>query len=643
MLKTRVLVVADEDLAANELADDLRKNGYDVAGITSSGLEALKIVTQALPDLVLMDIRLKGGMDGIATAERMHKDFDLPVIFLAANSDTKTFDRAKIAEPFGYLTKPFKMADLSGAIAIALQKHLLVQKLKERETWLTVTLGSAGDGVIVTDAAGRIRFLNQLSKEILGLPDVDVTGQPWPDVVQLQSKITGVPAGDLVQLAILQGATMNAGKDLKVTSPAGETREVEGEIALCRVDDAVIGTVFTFRDVTLRNRQEEQAQQELRNQAVGQLASAISKQVGTLLQTALDYSDEALREIEADHKVRGSLEVIKTRVEDMFRIASQLFTLKSNAASYPRVFDLNAVVSEVCFALRQDYPREIELVTDLSADLGEIRADAAQIRRAIVSLAGRARTGMPKGGEIRISTRNCALERRGRGGEIERYVSLTVGDTGPGLSQEEARRLFDPFSQSDELGGLDLSLFLVHRIVADARGSISATGNPGEGTTFEILLPQSVASGDTATPSESLQVQEGTILLVEADAGIRNFLGDGLQADGYEVLGACSFAEATGWMESYEGPIDMLITNLVMSEKSGPELAQQMLLRHPALKAVFISDQPVDSSLKETWLSQGATFLDKPFRQEELTGLVHQVLEEAAFGIPLGLGGSTIS
>lgn len=641
----QILIVGDGTFAADRLAPSLRKGGCGVCGIVASGEEALERVSQTRPDLVVMDVQLQGEMDGIETAERMHKDFDLPVIFLSARGDAETLDRAKIAEPFGYLKKPFRIADLVGAIKIGVHKHSVARKSRERETWLTVALDCAGDGVMVTDAAGRIRFLNRLAKQILGLSDADVTGRGWSDIVHLQRKTTGTPAGDLIQLAILQGATMDAGEDLMVVRPSGEKRDVEGEIALCPVDGAIGGTVFTFRDVTLRNRRREEARQELRNQANAQLAGAISNQVGALLQAALRYGDEALAAIEADHAARGPVEAMRTQVEDLFGIARQLFTLKNNAVSFPSVQDLNAIVSEACATLRQDLPAEIALVTDLSPDLGEIRADAVEIRRAITLLAIRAGKGMPKGGEIRIKTRNYAFESRGREGEVEHYVIATISDTGPGMPPEDARRLFDPFSQSDGSGGSDLGLFVVQGIIADARGSISGAANPGEGTTFEILLPQAAVSRDSMSASESwecLQGHEAALLLVEADAGIRNLVADRLESEGFELLGACNSGEAISWVEIFEGPIAMLITNLAMADMSGPELAQRILLRYPALTTVFISDRAVDPSLEKTWLSQGASFLVKPFRQDELVRLVRATLGMAEHGNARSLAGLTV-
>ena len=156
--------------------------------------------------LVLMDIHLSGKLDGIQTAEKVRSEFSVPVIFLTAHANPEVLDRAKRTYPFGYLVKPIRQADLVSAIEVALYKHQMERKLKQREAWLATTLRCAGNGVIITDAGGRIEFLNDLSKGILCINDQDVIGGNFCDVVRLKSRFTGTPPGDLVQLAILHRA-----------------------------------------------------------------------------------------------------------------------------------------------------------------------------------------------------------------------------------------------------------------------------------------------------------------------------------------------------------------------------------------------------------------------------------------------------
>jgi two-component system cell cycle sensor histidine kinase/response regulator CckA len=630
MLPTRVLLVGDDAPATKGLADAVRNEGYEVAGIASSGQLAMESARATLPDLVLLDLGLTGKPAGIETAAEISQGFGLPVIFLVTAADAKALERGNIAEPIGYLTKPFRMVDLVGAITIALNRRRIEQNLRARERSLSVALSSAANGVVVTDISGRIGFLNDLAKSIFSVPDVDVTGLLWSDVVRLQSKITGVPLGDLVALAILKGTPIDAGKDLIAVRSSGERREVEGEVSLCRLGSEIIGIVFTFRDVTLRNRRQEQLRQAIRIQAIAQLAGVIASPVTALLEVALKHSDEALSKIEADHQVHHSLRAIKAQVKDISRIANRLQEVSTNTASFPRVIDLNELVWQACSVLRRDLPPGTGLITDLASSVGRIRADTVELSRAIVGLASRAATGIPEGGSVRLQTRNYPFERHHRGGEVERYVTLLIGDPNPGVTQTEARRLVDPLSEFEGPQGLELDLFLIHGIIADSGGSIMMAATSDGATSYEILLPEAAASGSRASSFDRLTNPDGrsaTILLLQTDGDIRNLMGTDLQQEGYEVLGAANCREALEWLETYDGPIAMLITDLVLPEMSGTQLAEQFLLRHTALRVVFMSDQPLDHALEENWSSRDATFLLRPFDARELGRIVKVVLE----------------
>lgn len=157
-----ILVVEDEGLVASNLANGLRRSGYEVSGIASSGEEALEKVSTLKPDLVLMDIHLRGKLDGIETAERVRSEFSIPVIFLTAHANPEVLERAKQTHPFGYLVKPIRQVDLVSNIEVALYKHQMERRLRQREAWLVTTLRCVGDGVIVTDARRPHRIFQRL-------------------------------------------------------------------------------------------------------------------------------------------------------------------------------------------------------------------------------------------------------------------------------------------------------------------------------------------------------------------------------------------------------------------------------------------------------------------------------------------------
>lgn len=185
MVKSRILIVEDEWLIGADMQNSLEKMGYDVIAVVTTGEEALKEVKLSKPDLVLMDIILKGKMDGIKTAGKIRSRFDVPVIYVTAHSDKETLNQAKITEPYGYITKPLNMREVSIVIEMALYKHRADRKLKESEEWFSTTLQSIGDAVIAVDTKGTVLFMNPCAQSLTGWREEDVRGRPLKDIVKI--------------------------------------------------------------------------------------------------------------------------------------------------------------------------------------------------------------------------------------------------------------------------------------------------------------------------------------------------------------------------------------------------------------------------------------------------------------------------
>lgn len=194
MLKTRILVVEDEAIVAEDIGRSLLNLGYAVASKVSSGKEAIKKAEETNPDLVLMDIVLKGNMDGIETAKQI-KTLDIPVVYLTAFSDEKTLERAKITEPFGYIVKPFRERELHIIIEMALFKHSIEKKLKESREWFRVTLKSIGDAVIATDPEGYVLFMNPVAQSMTGWKQEEARGKPLKEIFNIVNEKAGEGQG----------------------------------------------------------------------------------------------------------------------------------------------------------------------------------------------------------------------------------------------------------------------------------------------------------------------------------------------------------------------------------------------------------------------------------------------------------------
>ena len=259
MAGARILVVEDERIVGKDIERRLKDLGYRVAGVVSTGERTIEKLKESVPDLILMDIRLKGTMDGIETAEVIKDEFDIPVVYLTAYADEATLDRAKVTEPFGYILKPFNERDLHSTIEMALYKHKMEKRLTEKEAWLSTTLRSIGDGVITTDVAGVVNFLNPAAETLTGLGQEDALGKKFNDLCAvLEEGLQNLPE-NYIKRTIEEGVgtvsflhstlMVRNGRKIPVDNSVAPIRNAKGDVT---------GAVLVFRDVTERKIAEEE-------------------------------------------------------------------------------------------------------------------------------------------------------------------------------------------------------------------------------------------------------------------------------------------------------------------------------------------------------------------------------------------------
>ena len=258
MSETTILIVEDEAIVAMDLAGKLARLGYTVCDSTARGENALALVRERQPDLVLMDIRLAGTMDGVEAAEQIRRACDVPVIYLTSHADRATLDRAKRTEPYGYLLKPFEERELESHIEMALYKHQAERKLRESEQRWATTLASIGDAVITSDCAGQVTFLNPVAAALTGWAPSEALGQPITQVFHIINEQTHQPADDLVARVLRENGVVELANHTALVTRDG--REVPVEDSAAPITDAagnVSGVVIVFHDVTEKRRAEE--------------------------------------------------------------------------------------------------------------------------------------------------------------------------------------------------------------------------------------------------------------------------------------------------------------------------------------------------------------------------------------------------
>jgi PAS domain S-box-containing protein len=258
MPETKILIVEDEAIVAEDIHNSLQGLGYTISAVVSSGEEAITKIEESKPDLVLMDIVLKGAMDGIEAASQIHSCFNIPVVYLTAFADKKTLERAKFTEPFGYIVKPFTDRELHTAVEMAIYKHKMESKLKESEIWLLTILRSIGDAVVVTDAEGNIQFMNDVTHSLTGWRHEEAIGKPLGSIFNIVNEKTRKKVEDPVTKVIREGRIVGLANHTVLISKDGTEIPIDDSGAPVRDKKGnIIGVVLVFHDIIERKQAEE--------------------------------------------------------------------------------------------------------------------------------------------------------------------------------------------------------------------------------------------------------------------------------------------------------------------------------------------------------------------------------------------------
>ncbi len=417
--------------------------------------------------------------------------------------------------------------------------------------------------------------------------------------------------------------------------------ELEERVASRTVELAKANEVLTEQIIERERAEAKQARLEAqlrqgqKMEAVGRLAGGIAHDFNNMLVVINGYSELLLGRIDADDPARGDLEQIRQAGERAADLTRRLLAFSRQQVLQPSVLNLNDVISNVEAMLEPLIGEDIELTTILGPSLRRVRADAGQIEQLILNLAVNARDAMPEGGRLTIETANIYLDqdyvREHIGVEAGPHVLLRVSDTGIGMDADTQARLFEPFFTTKPAGrGTGLGLATVFGIVQQSGGHIAVSSAPGQGATFEIYLPQSAQpTGETteiALAPSSLRGSE-TILLVEDEPSVRRASRRFLEEHGYKVLEAVDGGDAIRLCERHEGPLDLVITDVVMPGMSGRELGERVARLRPETPVLYVSGY-VDTALVRTGLPETSVqLLQKPFSAESLARKVREMLD----------------
>ena len=387
-------------------------------------------------------------------------------------------------------------------------------------------------------------------------------------------------------------------------------------------------------DVTARRSLEEQVRQAQKLEALGQLSGSVAHDFNNLLSVIIGYSELLTANPASEGPMRAHLETIKRAGERAASLSAQLLAFSRRQVLQPSVVNLNSLVRETEKMLQQLMRENVEHKMVLDPALWKTKADPGQLIQVMMNLAINARDAMPKGGMLTIETANVTFADVTTIHEIEvtagNYVKLSVSDSGSGMDAATQARIFEPvFNTKEDGSGTGLGLATVYGIVKQSGGYIFSDSRIGEGTTFSIYLPRADQSAERASPQGrpgNVRPGSETLLVVEDEAAFRDLLRDGLQARGYHVLAAANGVEALRVAEECSGPIRVLVTDVIMPQMSGPELARTLKKIRPGIEILYISGYTDDKVSDDDSSSGDVTLMQKPFYIDDLVRKIEEIL-----------------
>lgn len=511
-------------------------------------------------------------------------------------------------------------------------------QLQQSEEFVRLLLDSTAEAIIGIDLEGKCIFCNAASIRWLGYDSQeDLLHKNVHDLIHhTRADNRPYPQGECLILAALRHGEGTHVCDEVIWRANGTSLPVEYWSYPIHSGGAVIGAVVTFLDITERCRLEAQLRQAQKMDAIGRLAGGIAHDFNNLLMVITAYAELTLEALSEDDAVYGKIGEILNAGRRAAELTRQLLAFGRKQVQSLQVIDLNRVVREINKMLPRLMGEDIELSFGAGEELRRLRADPSQIEQILMNLAANARDAMPNGGTFTIETRNVELDedyhRRHTIVPTGDYVELTVSDSGQGIPPDHLPHIFEPFYTTKEEGkGTGLGLATVYGIVKQNGGFIWVYSELGLGTSFKIYWPAlRIESRLPEVPrirEISINGSE-TILLVEDEAAVRESSREFLAGIGYTVLAASNGDHALQVAREYPGPIDLMITDVVMPHLGGPQLAEQLLAERPRIKVLFVSGYAESTVLRHGAIDVRNCFLPKPFTLKVLARKIRQILEK---------------
>ena len=550
-------------------------------------------------------------------------------IVLPDGSERLVHERAEVT--FDEAGKPTRMV---GTVYDITERKRAEDALRKSEERFRRIFYDSQVGMTLTTADTRFVQVNKAFLNMLGYTEEELLGLSVSKIVHSDDWQDHLPVAEQVEKGELdffeheKRLLHKRGHEILCLTSVSIIRDNTGKILF---------SLGQYIDLTERRKLEEQFRQAQKMEAIGRLAGGVAHDFNNLLMVMRGYTELLLNRLKPNDPLRSNAEEIQKAADRATSLTRQLLAFSRKQMLQPRVLDFNTVAADMEKMLRRLIGEDIELVTALDSALGRVKADPGQIEQVVMNLAVNARDAMPQGGKLTLETSNVELTEAFARQHPEvtpgPYVLLAVSDTGCGMDAETQTRVFEPFFTTKEKGkGTGLGLSTVYGIIKQSGGYIWVHSEAGQGTTFEIYLPR-VEDAVTADQEEQVTSQppsgSETVLLVEDEAPVRKLAREFLQSTGYTVLEAEGPVEALQLSQQHQGPIHLMVTDVVMPKMSGQDLARSLAPQRPEMRVIYISGYTDNFAGRDGVVSENTIFLQKPFSLGELARKVRETLEEA--------------
>lgn len=626
MQGSNILIVEDERILANDISQLLERFGYIVQGSLSNGQDAIQSVDDAetKPDLILMDVRLHGDMDGIEAANRIKEKHDIPIIYLTAYADDDTIQRAKITEPFGYILKPFDDRELHTVIEMGLYKHRMQQTLKASEAQYRTLFEQATDAILVLDSNGKLLEVNPSGCKMVGYSHEELVGLSIKTLIPEEDwQQDPIKFNDLIGGKAVYRERRFLCKDNRI---------ITIEVSAKMLQD---GNIHAFgRDITRRKQAEKELQKMHKLKSVGILAGGIAHDFNNIMMGLYGNISLAKSNLSKDHPGYKSLEDAENSMTRATRLTKQLLTFSKGGTPVIKKVRIDGLVKEVTrFDLSGS---NVKSVFTQAAELWIAAVDEGQIQQVFSNLIINASQAMPEGGHLYITLENADFSYDAPSSlNPGKYIKVTVKDEGTGINQKHLDKIFDPYFTTKQTGS-GLGLATAYSIIIKHKGKLSVTSELGIGTTFTLYLPASVSQKLSVAEQPKVDVhyekQTAKILVMDDEDAIREVTARMLKRSGYSVATVSDGKQAIEqYVKSLDAsePFDAIIMDITIpGGMGGKDAIKEILEIDPQARAIVSSGYANDPIMADFADFGFKATAEKPYTMDHLRDVLGQVLKK---------------